>query len=113
MKKNLRIPSYDKKLQLWTVNIGGEMVCGNLENVLSNYIDDKLIYEYNSDGKCKRFHEFNELLICIIYDLSKGKSVNFDGYERDYSEQELSYLNKLVDKIMDNKNKFEDEFSEL
>ena len=73
--------------------------CGDLLYVVSEYIWDGLIYQYKIDGEDCHSHGFEGVLSAVLDAMKEGKEIEFDGFEYNYSEQELRILNKFVNKL--------------
>ena len=99
MKKNIYVPHYDKKLKSWAVQTEIQLEYGEPEYVISEYIRDSLIYEYDSDGRHCHAHTFAGLIVCIIHNIEDNMTISFDGYEDEYSEQELKFLKTFIEKM--------------
>ena len=72
---------------------------GNISYVISEYLQDGFIYEYNCDGERHHEHDFNALLESIVQSVQCGHEVDLNGFKEEYSEQELNIINKLIEKI--------------
>ena len=72
---------------------------GDLLYVVSEYIQDGLIYQYSIDGNQGHSHGFEGVLSTVLDSVVDGKEVSFDGFEDNYSEQEMRVLQKFIGKL--------------
>ena len=96
-EKELRIPHYDKRSRQWSVNIDDRTETGSVDYVVSEYIRDGVIYDF---GDGDHVHSFEEVLMKAIED---PESFSIEGFEDQYSQQELNIINKLVQKLREDK----------
>ena len=72
---------------------------GDLLYVVSEYIQDGLIYQYKIGDKDCHSHGFEGVLSDVLSAMKNGQKVSFAEYEYEYSEQELRLLGKFIDKL--------------
>lgn len=105
--KNIYVPHYDKKTHAWRVSFRDRPEeSGDVTYVVSEYLWNGLIYEYNCDGKRCHEHSFSGVLASIIHDLEEGCEITFNGFEDEYSDQELELLTQLVSRMTYDMNNF-------
>lgn len=97
--KSKNIPKYNKRTKLWEVSFPDRKEEGCLEYVVSEYIMDGLIYEFNVDGEVHHEHTFEALLDDILYHINEGRKVDIKGLEKLYSTQEKRIINKFIKKL--------------
>ena len=101
------IPYKNFMKKRWEVNFPDRnMEFGDISYVTSEYLSDGLIYEYNCDGKRCHEHNFNSILENIVKDITCGHDVNIKGFEYEYSEQEISIINNLINKLYNDVSKY-------
>ena len=94
------LPHYNRKRKYWEVKFPDRWTeMGSVEYVVSEYIRDGLIFRYNRDGEVCHSHQFDFLLSDIIEDVKKGHTVNLDGFESDYSTNEIRMIYSLIYKL--------------
>ena len=93
------IPYYDKEEDTWKCEFPDrELVeeSGCLEYVISEFIWDGLNYHYYINGNLDHEHTFREVLIHVLSDY---ETFSINGYEEDYSKQEIRIIKKLIDEL--------------
>ena len=101
-KINNKIPFYDKKKKIYRlffddINRYDEFGC--IEYIVSEYINDGLIYEFNINGERTHEHTFSGVLDNILIEYKKGNKVDIIGFENEYSKQEQNVIKKLIKKL--------------
>ena len=99
---NNKIPFYDKKKKIYRLFFDGinrydEFGC--IEYIVSEYINDGLIYEFNINGERTHEHTFSGVLDNILIEYKKGNKVDIIGFENEYSKQEQNVIKKLIKKL--------------
>ena len=100
--KDSKVPTYDKKMETWIVNIGGRYESGELDYVVSEYVHSGLCYRFNDQWTAAQdwnnhAHSFNEVLNAVLDDENDAFSI--EGFEEDYSVQEIELIRKLQNKL--------------
>ncbi len=101
-KINNKIPFYDKKKKIYRLFFDeperyDEFGC--IEYVVSEYIKDGLIYEFNINGERSHEHTFSGVLDNILIESKKGNKIDIIGFEDEYSKQELNLVTKLIKQL--------------
>lgn len=96
-------PFYDWPKHCWAVYCKGNREEGDILYTVSEYLRDGLIYRYfwENQPKDRRFshsHGFEGVLVALT-DSPEGFSV--EGFEEDYSKQELALLERLKEKLLE------------
>ena len=100
-KKYTNIPFYDRKCDLWRIFFEDRFdEFGSVDYIVGEYLRDGVIYHYhNHRDNIDRDHEHSfEGILWVILEF-RGKGISFEGFESDYSEQELNIINKLIKKL--------------
>lgn len=99
--KGQKIPKYDSKSGVWAVDTGNRVEFGDMYYVLSEFIEDGLHYSFNTliagDVRRDHAHSFD----CVVSALLKNVThFSIVGFEKDYSQQEINFLNDIQTKIL-------------
>lgn len=74
---------------------------------IDDYIDQCLLYEWECDGEWYHAHDFRDVISYIIMSVGDADSskleFNFAPYTEQYSEQEMEIIEKLLDKLLQDK----------
>ena len=74
---------------------------------IDDYIDQCLLYEWECDGEWCHAHDFRDVISYIIMSVGDADSskleFNFAPYIEQYSEQEMEIIEKLLDKLLQDK----------
>ena len=91
-------PEYLSEVKCWDVTIDGRTEQGELSYVLGELCRDGLLYRYNNG---KQFHghshSFEGVLKALV---SFPASFSVEGFENDYSEQELRLISKSKEVLL-------------
>ena len=76
-------------------------------NYIDDYIDQCLLCEWECDGEWHHAHDFRDVISYIIMDVGDADSskieFNFAPYIEQYSRQEMEIIEKLLDKLLQDK----------
>lgn len=76
-------------------------------NYIDDYIDQCLIYEWECDDEWYHAHDFRDVISYIIMTFGDADSskleFNFAPYIKQYSRQEMEIIEKLLDKLSQDK----------
>lgn len=101
-----KIPHYAKKAGEWRFNIGEHEVRGELELVMGEFAGYNEIYRYHlhaeetaqeAAGWEDHQHEFNCLLSTL---LCMPEHFSVEGYEEDYSPQQIALIKAVREKLL-------------
>lgn len=74
---------------------------------IDDYIDQCLLYEWEYDGEWYHAHDFRDVISYIIMSVGDADSskleFNFAPYAEQYSRQEMQIIEKLLDKLLQDK----------
>lgn len=99
----LYVPYINKKNHEWCVKFPDRYPeSGDIIYVISEYLEDGFIYEYNCDDKINHEHSFSGVLEAITMDCICGHKIDIIGYEEEYSAQERHIILSLIKKITNN-----------
>ena len=94
------IPYYNYARRRWEVDFPDRHSAGgNIFKVASEYTGERFRYHYNCDGKTACKSDLQELLSSITKDSTCLHKVDIEGYEEEYSQQEIRTITSLIDKI--------------
>ena len=97
---NNKIPFYDKKKRIYRLFFDDRFdEFGNIEYIVSEYVMDGLLYEFNINGKPTHEHTFSAVLDTALIEIKKNNKIDIIGFEEQYSLQEQNLLNKLIKKL--------------
>jgi len=97
---NNHIPFYDKKKRIFRVFFDDRYdESGSIEYVVSEYVWDGLLYEFDANGIRHHDHTFSGVLSEILSEAKKGKTISIEKYKDQYSKQEINLITKMVEKI--------------
>ena len=71
---------------------------GSIEYVVSEYVQDGLIYEFKLNGKYSHEHTFSAVLDTILRENGVGFEIPED-VKYQYSDQEINFINKYLEKL--------------
>lgn len=99
------IPYYDPYSQLWKVEVDGRKEEGSILYVVSEFVKDGLCYRFKHIYKAQcgeqadfnHEHTFSGVVACLIDD---ARNFSIEGFEEDYSAQEIELLVKIKDKFL-------------
>ena len=104
----LYIPVKNYYKKRWEVDFPDrDKEMGDINYVISEYLFDGFIYEYNCDGKRNHEHSISAILEDILNDVRNGHEVDIKGFEHEYSEQEINIINKLIKKLSKDMSKYD------
>lgn len=101
--KGQKIPTYDSKSDIWVVDTAHGVEFGDMNYVLSEFVEGGLHYSFNTliAGEVQRDHEhsFAGVILALLDDVTHFSII---GFEEDYSQQEIKFLNDIQNKIYTN-----------
>lgn len=102
-RKNGYIPFYDDKKGIYRVFFDDRYdEFGSIDYVVGEYTNTGLIYHFSIRGEIDHEHSFNAILRMIMD--CKGIDFSINGYESEYSQQEIEMMNKYIELLnKDNK----------
>ena len=84
---------YDEKDYLWKGIIpSGEQIYGDIRSIAWHFVGKDIKYRYMVDGQVKKARMFEKVVQEAV---EIPESFTLDGYEDDYSKQELEYVQTL------------------
>ena len=91
MEEKYIYPTYIAKEKCWAVKTQLGIEKGSIEYVLGEFVNGGLVYRFNGNGNeyHSHCHTFSEVLAEVA---KSPESISIDGFEKDYSEQEIRFL---------------------
>ena len=98
--KECYTPYYDNIEKEWKVDFPDRpSERGDILYVVSEYLYDGVFYRYNVNENQCHAHGFEGVLTSIIHEVKEGNTIDFNGFESDYSKQEIRLAQMLIQKL--------------
>ena len=89
---------YDERDFLWKGIIpSGELVYGDIRSIAWHFVGKDIKYRYTVDGQTKKTRMFEKIIQEAV---ETPECFSIDGFEDDYSKQELDYVKKLCETLL-------------
>lgn len=99
--KNQKIPLYISESDFWVVNTPHGIEYGDMLYVVSEFTESGLHYSFNTliSGKVRKdhAHSFEGVIVSLLNDVTHFSII---GFEKDYSQQEIDFINNIQNKIL-------------
>lgn len=96
--KYTHMPFYDRSKGVYRIFFNdGYDEEGDIDYIVSEYIGDCRIYHFTINGNRDHEHDFAGVLADIAY--CKGKGFSIEGFEEEYSKQEIRIIEKYLNKL--------------
>lgn len=96
---NTNVPYYNSKTEMWSLGDGAEKQEDvYLDRLLQDYSGVKLQYRYKCNGETFTRRIFAEVLEDM---LTRFEMLSIDGFEEDYSSQQIEWLAKVRQRLID------------
>ena len=89
---------YDERDYLWKGIIpSGELIYGDIRSIAWHFVGKDIKYRYMMDGQLKKARMFEKVVQEVV---EIPESFSLDGFEGDYSKQELEYIQTLCETLL-------------
>jgi hypothetical protein len=100
---NSPIPKRIGNSNTWVVKTKFQTEIGDLDYIASEFVTGGVIYRfhnYHADGK-EMHHDHEHSIIGVLHAIMNNpEGFSLDGFEDDYSQQEMVFLNAVRDKLL-------------
>jgi hypothetical protein len=100
---NSPIPKRIGNSNKWVVKTEFQTEIGDLDYIASEFVKGGVIYQfhnYDADGK-EMYHDHGHSITTVLYAvMNNPKEFSLDGFEDDYSQQEMDFLKAVRDKLL-------------